>query len=180
MTKYSEPSTDNRVTFKKRKKAVKKGGLSFNNDEEEEESNITKRSNEDKSTPPAEEGFKKKRSLKPNTTLSAPAPKALTKSALLRDTQLKESLRKEYLQIQEAVRATEFCLTFVFFDGKDAPGGVCRMKKGDAVWLFLDRARKVGATASGGARKDWARIGVDDLMLVRGELIIGHVSTLAC
>lgn len=58
------------------------------------------------------------------------------------------------------------------------------MKKGDFVWLFLDRARKVGAESagrdgpggSGAGRKDWARIGVDDLMLVRGDIVVPHVS----
>lgn len=110
----------------------------------------------------------------------------MTKSALLRDAQLKEALRKEYLQIQEAVKATEFMLPFVFFDGKISGGGACRMKKGDFIWLFLDRARKVGAESagrdgpggSGAGRKDWARIGVDDLILVKGDIIVPHVSPL--
>ncbi|KKA17804.1 hypothetical protein T310_8249, partial [Rasamsonia emersonii CBS 393.64] len=55
----------------------------------------------------------------------------------------------------------------------------------DPVWLFLDRCRKVGAelgvsgTQNGGrvkkdSRREWARVGVDDLMLVRGEIIIPH------
>jgi protein FAM50 len=176
VAKYSDSSNDSGVTFKKRKKVAKKGGLSFDNEEEGDGLTPAKLRDDDM-IPLAEDGLKKRRSLKPNTSLSSPAPKALTKSALARDAQLKESLRREYLQIQEAVRATEFCLPFVFFDGKDAPGGVCRMKKGDAIWLFLDRARKLGATAAAGSRKDWARIGVDDLMLVKGELIIPHVST---
>ena len=189
MTKYSEPdSTKPGIAFKKRKKVVKKGGgLSFDNDEEEdalEESSDSKGAgNASTVSPQATDDpdtaapAVKKRGLKPNASISI-QPKTLTKSALLRDAQLKESLRKEYLQIQEAVKATDFCLPFVFFDGKNAPGGVCRMKKGDFVWLFLDKARKVGATQQqgGGSRKDWARIGVDDLMLVRGEMIIPHVS----
>ena len=120
----------------------------------------------------------KKRGLKPNAAVSL-QPKALTKSALLREAQLKETLRKEYLQIQEAVKATEFVIPFVFYDGKNIPGGSCRVKKGDFIWLFLDRARKLGAGLEGKgdrSRKDWARIGVDDLMLVKGDLIIPHVS----
>lgn len=80
------------------------------------------------------------------------------------------------------------------------------MKKGEQVWLFLERCRKVGAElgvsgnsstqAANGAgglgaaaqaaakkkskkdsRKEWARIGVDDLMMVRGDVIVPHVST---
>jgi protein FAM50 len=61
-----------------------------------------------------------------------------------------------------------------------------KLKKGDHVWLFLDRCRKVGADlgvagAQGNgrvkrdSRREWARVGVDDLMLVRGDIIIPHV-----
>lgn len=184
MTKYSDTAA-NPLAFKKRKKAVKKGGLSFGNEEEEDETTTkSKPASSDTldeaattTTDDSEPTFKKTRGLRPNASVPLP-PVALTKSAVLRDAARKDALRQEYLQLQEAVRATEFCLPFVFFDGKDAPGGVCRMKKGDQIWLFLDRARKVGATAEGGKRKEWARIGVDDLMLVRGDLIVPHVRVL--
>lgn len=109
----------------------------------------------------------------------------MTKSALLREAQTREQLRKEFLVMQEAVKATEFLIPFVFFDGTNVPGGVCRIKKGDHAWLFLDRSRKVGAELGIGGggektntRREWARVSVDDLMLVRGEIIIPHVSTL--
>lgn len=70
-----------------------------------------------------------------------------------------------------------------------------RVRKGEFVWVFLDGSRKVGAlggannqkenqrqgsstnaetNASAKARREWARVGVDDLMLVRGEIIIPH------
>lgn len=103
--------------------------------------------------------------------------KSMTKSALLREAQTREQLRKEFLVMQEAVKQTEFLLPFVFYDGTNIPGGQCRMKKGDMVWLFLDRARKVGAEVGGSdkARREWARVGVDDLMLVKGDIIIPHV-----
>jgi protein FAM50 len=113
-------------------------------------------------------------------------PKTLTKAALLKDAADREALRKEFLAIQEAVKATEISIPFVFYDGTNIPGGVCKVKKGDYVWVFLDRSRKVGAemgvTKDGGggnwgsAQRQWAKIGVDDLMLVRGGLIIPHVS----
>jgi protein FAM50 len=63
---------------------------------------------------------------------------------------------------------------------------VCRVKKGDFVWVFLDRSRKVGAELGVGesnlasSRKEWARVSVDDLMMVRGSIIIPHVSPLLC
>lgn len=76
-------------------------------------------------------------------------------------------------------------MPFVFYDGTNIPGGQVKVKKGDHIWLFLDRCRKVGAelgvsgTGSGGgdknARREWARVSVDDLMLVKGDLIIPHV-----
>lgn len=171
--------------FKKSKKGLKKGGLSFGDDDECDgstgnetpaSSNGAENEDSDASVP-----ILKKKGLRPNSAVSF-QPKAMTKSALLRDAQIKESLRKEYLHIQEAVKATEFMVPFVFFDGKDAPGGSCRMKKGDFIWLFLERARKVGASTagrdggSGAGRKDWARIGVDDLMLVRGDIVVPHAS----
>ena len=103
-------------------------------------------------------------------------PRIMTKAALLKESQLKEQLRKEYAQVQEAVKATEFVIPFVFYDGKDASGGMCRMRKGDHIWLFLERARKVGAEKADRSRKDWARISVDDLLVVKGDVIIPHVS----
>lgn len=104
-------------------------------------------------------------------------PKVMTKSALLREAQQREQLRKEFLIMQEAVKATDFVIPFVFYDGTNIPGGKCKIKKGEHVWLFLDKARKVGAELGVGgdkSRREWARVGVDDLMLVRGEIIIPH------
>jgi len=155
---------------------VKKGILSFNDDEGDAETDTTD-ANTQRSNTPAETSNSdsaqpfKKRGLRPNATV-AHQPKALTKSALLKEAQMKEALRKEYIQLQEAVKATEFVLPFVFYDGKNAPGGMCRMKKGDRIWLFLERARKVGADKADKSRRDWARISVDDLMLVKGDIII--------
>jgi protein FAM50 len=111
------------------------------------------------------------------------APKVMTKTVLLKEAQMREQLRKEFLSMQEVVKATEFLIPFVFYDGTNIPGGVCKIKKGDHVWLFLDRSRKVGADLGVGSgeksniRREWARVGVDDLMLVRGDLIIPHVGS---
>lgn len=106
------------------------------------------------------------------------APKALTKGALLREAQTRETLRKEFIAIQEQVKTAEMAIPFVFYDGTNIPGGVVRVKKGDYIWVFLDRSRKVGAELGVGekanSRREWARVGVDDLMLVRGSLIIPH------
>jgi protein FAM50 len=118
-----------------------------------------------------------------------PPPKTLTKSGLEAEAQARDALRKEFLAMQEATKATEIIIPFVFYEGTIIPAGQVKVKKGDHVWLFLDRCRKVGAELGvGGSRKnnrakrdqrrEWARVGVDDLMLVRGDIIIPHVSSL--
>lgn len=104
----------------------------------------------------------------------------MTKLALQREAQQADIARQEFLVMREAVKATEVVIPFVFYDGTNTPGGRCRVKKGDHVWLFLDKARKVGAELGVGgdrSRRDWARVSVDDLMLVRGEVILPHVRT---
>jgi protein FAM50 len=125
-----------------------------------------------------------KKRFKPSSSVTIQA-KAQTKSALAKEALLKEALRKQYLANNEAVRSTEFVLPFVFFEAKDMAGGRVRLKKGDFVWLFLERARKVGIELGdrgdgpmglGGRRREWARIGVDDLMVVVGEMMVPHVS----
>lgn len=137
----------------------------------------------DKALPATENnvGTGTKKRIGPNSNVAV-APKVMTKSALLREAQTREQLRKEFLAMQEIVKATEILIPFVFYDGTNIPGGVCKVKKGDYIWVFLDRSRKVGAElgvggagAKSSSRRAWARVGVDDLMLVRGEIIIPHV-----
>jgi len=129
----------------------------------------------EEATQDEEEAAPVKKRLAANSNVGFMA-KSMSKSALLREAQTREQLRKEFLVMQEAVKQTEFLVPFVFYDGTNIPGGQCRMKKGDMVWLFLDRARKVGAEVGGSdkARREWARVGVDDLMLVKGDIIIPH------
>ncbi len=180
---------------KKKRKQLAKGKLSFAGDDEEPnnaeskipsaaETQKTDHSNGGTSaalsaTLAHDALHSEKKRLGPNASLTA-APKAMTKSALLREAQTREQLRKEFLLMQEAVKATEIIIPFVFYDGTNIPGGACKVKKGDHIWLFLDRSRKVGAELGVGggekakSRNEWARVGVDDLMLVRGEIIIPH------
>ncbi|KAK0717871.1 XAP5, circadian clock regulator-domain-containing protein [Lasiosphaeria miniovina] len=129
----------------------------------------------------AKEGTEEKPAAKlsANTSVGI-VPRALTKAALRREAAEREALRKEFLLLQTAIKATEIAVPFVFYDGTNTPGGIVRVKKGDFVWLFLDKSRKVGAVLGVGgdknsnARRDWARVGVDDLILVRGSIIIPH------
>jgi protein FAM50 len=166
------------------KKNAARGKLSFAMDEDEDSSEVsrapTPKSKSSKAVVGAEDVTQEdkipKRRLGPNSTLAA-APKIMTKSALAKEAQTRDQLRKEFLAMQEVVKLTEMAIPFVFYDGTNIPGGICRIKKGEHVWLFLDKARKVGAEMGVGAdlsRKGWARISVDDLMLVRGDIIIPH------
>lgn len=92
--------------------------------------------------------------------------------------------------MQEAIKNTEILIPFIFYDGTNIPAGTVKVKKGDAVWLFLDRCRKVGAELGVGGssrgptkgrrekrdnRREWARVSVDDLILVKGDVIVPHV-----
>jgi protein FAM50 len=151
---------------KKKKKAKTKGSkLSFaDGDEDEEEEAVVAK----------DRGAKEKR-LQANVRVGI-VPKALTKAALRREAAEREESRREFLQIQDAVKATEIAIPFIFYDGTNIPGGTVRVKKGDFVWVFLDKSRKVGAERGVGektnSRREWAMISVDDLMLVRGTIIV--------
>lgn len=189
--------------LRKKKKKASKGLLSFGDDEEEGTSiastpaartSRTKAGLSPDSAASISDNQATLRRLAPNPNAVLPAPKVLTKAALQAEATTRETLRREFLSLQEAVKATEIIIPFVFYDGTNIPGGTVKIKKGDHIWLFLDRCRKVGAelgVAGGGgaggnsgskskndSRREWARVGVDDLMCVRGELIIPHVSVL--
>lgn len=158
------------VKFKKQAKKRKVAKLSFDDDDED--------NNEDGA---GEDKEPVKAKFKANAGVSV-VPRAVTKAALRRDAAEREALRKEFLERQEIVKATEIAIPFVFYDGSNIPGGTVRVKKGDFVWVFLDKSRKVGADLGVGdkanARREWARVGVDDLMIVRGNIIIPHVSAI--
>jgi protein FAM50 len=137
---------------------------------------------------PSSETTAPKRKFAANASLGI-VPKPLTKRTLLAESAARETLRKEFMQLQERVKASPLAIPFVFYDGSNIPGGVCRVTKGDFVWKFLDASRKVGAEVGAGvdgekgksdarARREWAKVGVDDLMMVRGEIIIPPVSPL--
>lgn len=199
----SRTERDGRPAKKLKKKTAKKGLLSFGGDDDEGEDGGSTIS-----TPGAQSARTSteaspdrdavhRRKLIPNPNSSLPVPRAMTKAALAAETLEREKLRKEFLEIQERVKETEIEIPFVFYEaGANVPGGCVKLKKGDHVWLFLDRCRKVGAElgvsgsgssgAGGGgsstgqkrsredSRKQWARVGVDDLMLVRSDVIVPH------
>lgn len=194
---------------KKKKKTAAKGLLSFGGDDDDDQESRevaagrtgtsapqSLRSSADASPEPklAVGTAPPRKKLAPNPNSTLPAPRALTKAALAADALTRDKLRKDFLAIQEAVKETEIAIPFVFYDGANIPGGTVKLKKGDHIWLFLERCRKVGAergvSSSSGSgsgtgaslksredsKKQWARVGVDDLMCVRGEVIVPHVS----
>jgi len=169
---------------KKKKRKIGTAKLSFGIDDDEEGGDSTEAPTPKDSTATSRAGTPgtKDAPRKKIANASVAAPKTLTKAAMLKEAQTREVLRKEFLVLQEAIKETEINIPFVFYDGTNIPGGVCRIKKGDFVWVFLDRSRKVGAELGVGekvnSRREWARIGVDDLMMVRGSIIIPHVSSL--
>lgn len=193
------------IAFKKRKKKARhRGLLSFEKNDEDDESTVEhqSRKNDTQSSTPRydasdleNDGVSVRSRVKTNPNTGRPAPKALTKASIAAEAAERERLRKEFLAMQEQVRGSQIAIPFVFYDGSNIPGGIVNVNKGDHIWLFLERCRKVGAEMGvgngGGAadtataikgraesRKSWARIGVDDLLLVRGEVIVPHVSLL--
>lgn len=167
--------SDSGPPTKKKKPKKKKPGkklLSFDDEDGDGEEGSSAKDGEDVDEDNSRAKFKA------NATVGL-VPKSMTKSALRREAAEREALRREFVAIQEAVKATEIAIPFVFYDGANIPGGTVRVKKGDFVWVFLDKSRKVGAELGVGeganAARAWARVGVDDLMLVRGTMIIPHV-----
>jgi protein FAM50 len=169
---------------KKTKKTLGKLSFAMNDDEESADGSdlqpaMSKAKAGKSSQPKTERGTLSKKKLVANSNVSM-MPKLMTKSAIEKEALARDELRKEFLAMQEVVKSTEIVIPFVFYDGTNLPGGFCRLKKGDHVWLFLDKARKVGAGmgvgGSASAKKGWARISVDDLIFVRGDIIIPHVS----
>ncbi|CAZ82826.1 unnamed protein product [Tuber melanosporum] len=79
------------------------------------------------------------------------------------------TLRRELLALQEKIKNKEISIPFVFYDGTNvaSPTGEGEtVKKGEAVWLFPKRARRMSRC------REWLRVSVDDLLLVRGEATI--------
>jgi protein FAM50 len=171
---------------KKKRKITTKGKLSFGTEEEDDtETAVSKTASPRQGTPidstavkPEGESNVVKKKLGANSSVGL-KPRVMTKTALQREAQQAEFARRDFVVMRDAVKATEVVIPFVFYDGTNIPGGRCRLKKGEQIWLFLDKARKLGAELGVGgdkSRRDWARVSVDDLMFVRGEVIIPHVS----
>ena len=193
-TNDGSDADSNSVLKRKKRKTTGRKLLSFDDNGEEPTLNTGKPPAKDalsgKESKQDAEGSQPpiKRTFKPNPNASLPVPKALTKASLVVEAAEREKLRAEFIKVQELVRNSDIAIPFVFYDGSSQPGGTVKVRKGEQIWLFLERCRKLGAemgvssegSVEGGGskraegKKSWARIGVDDLMLVRGDLIIPH------
>lgn len=196
-SRSATPANEDGGLQKKKAKKTKKALVSFGDDEEADEGgaapvvrpNKKNKASQDDGDDGAsvdtasdgKAGSKNPAKIAANASVGV-VPRAFTKAALRREAAEREALRKEFLALQEAVKNAEIAIPFVFYDGSNTPGGIVRVRKGEFVWVFLDNCRKVGAELQVGGekstnmRKEWARIGVDDLLLVRGTMIIPHVS----
>ena len=169
---------------KKSKKRAGKKLLSFDDDEEDDSdgSALGVKQKDSGRIDATTDEIVSKTKFKANAGIGI-IPKAVTKAALRKEVAEREGLRVEFLALQEAVKATDVAIPFTFYDGANTPGGTVRVKKGDFIWVFLDKSRKVGAELGVGekanATRAWARVGVDDLMLVRGTVIVPHVRLLS-
>ncbi|KAK5955707.1 hypothetical protein OHC33_003348 [Knufia fluminis] len=188
-TDGSDAEADPTVKKKKKRKAAGRKLLSFDDEENADDARSPPAAKPSVSENIRDAQLEPKRKFKPNPNANVPAPKALTKSSLAAEAAERERLRAEFIQVQEQVRNSEIAIPFVFYDGSNLPGGTVKVKKGEHIWLFLERCRKLGAemgvssegSVEGGGskqrvegKKSWARIGVDDLMLVRGDTIVPH------
>ncbi|KAI1819804.1 XAP5-domain-containing protein [Xylaria intraflava] len=175
-TSTPDNGTSSATPLKKKKRKVGGAKLSFG-DVEDEERDKDEAFSSNVTATAEESSDKARRKFKVNSSVSV-VPRPITKAALRREAAERETLRREFLERQELVKATKIAIPFVFYDGSNISGGTVRVKKGDFVWQFLDKSRKVGADLGVGekanAQRAWARVGVDDLMMVRGNVIIPH------
>ncbi|KAK9382794.1 XAP5, circadian clock regulator-domain-containing protein [Kockiozyma suomiensis] len=154
-TKLGTDAEDNSLTddsaarkIKKKRKSAQKSKLSFYDDEEEGESEVVSRP-------------KKSRTADPSIDSSF----IKTKKEEELERAQREQLKREYLSLQEKIKEETVEFRFCYFDGTYTPGQVT-IKKGDQVWLMLDRTRK--------GNTEFHRGTVDDIMLIQDNIIIPH------
>jgi len=119
----SEVPTGSRAKRTKKRKKVVKGKLSFAGEGDDgtddggySSSADPTRSNSEDNNERGEEDEVKRREVNPK--LGLPAPNVLTKNTLLREAQELETLRREFLALQEKIKNEEISIPFVFYDGR--------------------------------------------------------------
>ncbi|XP_049980983.1 protein FAM50A isoform X1 [Alexandromys fortis] len=87
------------------------------------------------------------------------------------ENRLREELRQEWEAKQEKIKSEEIEITFSYWDGSGHRRTV-KMKKGNTMQQFLQKALEI-------LRKDFSELrsaGVEQLMYIKEDLIIPHVS----
>uniref|UniRef100_A0A672I2V0 FAM50A/XAP5 C-terminal domain-containing protein n=1 Tax=Salarias fasciatus TaxID=181472 RepID=A0A672I2V0_SALFA len=90
------------------------------------------------------------------------------------ENRMREELRQEWELKQEKIKSEEIEITFSYWDGSGHRKTV-KMKKGNTIQNFLQKALEV-------LRKDFSELrsaGVEQLMYIKEDLIIPHVSAAA-
>ncbi|KAK9390232.1 XAP5, circadian clock regulator-domain-containing protein [Lipomyces mesembrius] len=157
----SEGASDREVKLTKKPKkrrGLQKSKLSFADGDEEEspQGDYTDENvNGDKPT------LKRRRNFDPTADTSF----LMTKETGEWERQKREELRKEFLRRQEEIKEEKAHLQFCYFDGTYVPGKIT-IKKGDQIWVMLDRTRK--------GKKEFHRGTVDDIIFVKDNIIIPH------
>jgi protein FAM50 len=165
-TKKRKTDTANKQQPTKSKKAVKPkiARLSFEQDEvvggEEEEEE-----EEDDDVEKETERTVKRVKGKRDPTIDTSELK--TKKEQEQEQRLKEQTQLELLAQHAKAKSEIIDFPFVYYDGSSTPSKVT-VKKGDPIWVILDKTRK--------GRKQFHRGTVDDILLVKNNIIIPHVS----
>ncbi|ANB13951.1 hypothetical protein AWJ20_4904 [Sugiyamaella lignohabitans] len=152
LTSDNSTITTTKSRFKKRKQVFSK--LSFANDEDEEDDN-------ERDNGPSRPVSK----LKRDPTIDTSNLK--TKKQILKDRELLNKEKNSEAQKHAIIREQVVNFPFVYYDGSETASFV-EIKKGDPVWMILEKTRK--------GFKKFHRGTVDDIMLVKHNVIIPHVS----
>ena len=183
---------------KRKRNGIGKSKLSFGYNEDEEDiptrnkkhAEHTSRSTNRSCDGELEIEHPRPTSLGPNALVNY-APKLLSQVTNLKATERKAAEEEILREKQEMVKRDVIVIPFVYFEGKNVHGGRIKLRKGDKVDELLDKARKMGAqleddkarkqaaqspadSALSKPQKNWARVRLDDMMLVRSGIIIPH------
>lgn len=182
----SPPTATKSLKKRKRKRGnLASSMLSFPSDQEHNEDSATPSKNASKAPPTF--------AIHPKANPAIVNPPKLKNKGGCSDELLHRAvLEKQRRLSEEREKTLPICIPFVYFEGKNEYGGIVKVMKGDTVDKFLSGARRSGvgtgqnilpneqadspaAIQPPTLSKDWSRVRLDDLMLVRSGIIIPQV-----
>uniref|UniRef100_A0A8C3HV84 Family with sequence similarity 50 member B n=1 Tax=Chrysemys picta bellii TaxID=8478 RepID=A0A8C3HV84_CHRPI len=163
-----------RLRERERKQEQKRkiSSLSFTLDEDEDEEEDEEQLEEEEPELEKEELPPKKRKLGKNPDVDTSFLPDRDREE--EENRLREELRQEWEAKQEKIKSEEIEITFSYWDGSGHRRTV-KMKKGNTMQQFLQKALEI-------LRKDFSELrwgpaaGVEQLMYIKEDLIIPHVS----